>query len=65
MREGSYHKRISATSVVYLTAIMEYLCAEILEVSAESCFIDKKKLIKPRHIELGVRKDSDFSRLFH
>ena len=44
---------------------MEFLCAELLEVAGESCIIDKKRLIKPNHIEIGLRNDCDFSRLFN
>ena len=65
MREGFYHKRITTNCVVYLAAIMEFLCAELLEVSAESCVLEKKKRIKPCHIERGLRRDNDFARLFH
>jgi len=38
-------------------AVMEYLVAEILDLSGETCKFMGKKLIKPRHFELAVRND--------
>ena len=47
-----------------MTAVMEFLCAEILEIAGFQCLENKKRLITPRHIELAVRKDEAFARLF-
>jgi histone H2A len=43
---------------------MEFLCAELLEVSGYECKHAKKRIIKPTHIELAVRNDSEFKRFF-
>ena len=43
---------------------MEYLIAEILEISGSVCMEGCKKRIMPRHIELAVRNDADLSKLF-
>jgi len=61
--KSGWKKRFSADGPVYMTAVMEFLCAEILEIAGFSCLSDKKKLIKPRHIELSVRKDKAFAKL--
>ena len=47
-----------------MASAMEFLCAEVLEIAAQSCLENKKRIIKPRHIELSVRKDPEFARLF-
>jgi histone H2A len=44
---------------------MEYLCAEVLNLSGEVLQQSKKgKRLTPRHVELAVRNDEDFSKLF-
>ena len=42
---------------VFAAAVMEYLCAEILELAGNVCAESKKKLITPRHIVLAIQKD--------
>ncbi len=41
MRMKNYTSRISADAPVFIAAVMEYLCAEIIEVVGEVC-IDLK-----------------------
>jgi len=55
--------RISIDTPVYVAAVLEYLCAEIIEISGFHCLDNKKKIIKPTHIEIPVRKDNDFAKL--
>ena len=47
-----------------MAAVLEYLCAEVLEVAGEICINSGKKRLIPRHVEIGVRNDHDLSRLF-
>jgi len=47
-----------------MTAVLEYLCAEMLETAGFKCIDMKKKLITPQHIELAVRKDLELAKLF-
>ena len=47
-----------------MAAVLEYLCAELLEVSGEVCLTSKKLRLVPRHLELAVRNDNELSRLF-
>ena len=62
--KSSWNKNVSASAPVYLAAAMEYLCAELLEVSGLYCKYAKKRIIKPKHIEYAIRSDSDFERFF-
>ena len=47
-----------------MAAVMEYVCAEILEISGEICKKSGKQRLMPRHIELALRDDEDLARHF-
>ena len=52
-----YSQRISANSGVCLAAILEYLTAEILDASSRACLDDKKSILHPKHLNIGIRSD--------
>lgn len=58
-----YAKRIRIGSAVYTATVLEYLCAEILELAGNETVQAKKKRISPRHIMLAVRKDEELNHL--
>jgi histone H2A len=55
--------RIGKTSGVYLGAVLEYLTAEVLELSGNAARDNKKSRIVPRHIQLAVRNDEELNKL--
>ncbi|XP_037101547.1 late histone H2A.2.2-like [Syngnathus acus] len=63
LKKGNYAKRVGSGAPVYLAAVLEYLCAEILDMAGDATKQNQKKRISPRHILLGVRKDNDFNKL--
>merc|ERR1719226_142810 len=63
MREGAYAQRIGGGSAVYVAAVLEYLIAEVLELSGNAARDNKKQRIVPRHIQLAVRNDEELSQL--
>ena len=65
LRGGRYAKRVSASSAVYVAAVLEYLTAELLELSGKAVGQQhgKSKRITPRAVTLAVRHDDDLGNL--
>ena len=63
LRLGKYSERIAAGAPVYLAAVLEYLVAEILELSGNAARDNKRKRINPRSIQLAIRSDEELNRL--
>ncbi|XP_043922991.1 histone H2A-beta, sperm-like [Protopterus annectens] len=63
LRKGKYAERIGTGAPVYLAAVLEYLTAEMMELSGNAARDNKKSRILPRHIQLAVRNDEEFHKL--
>ena len=69
LKKGQYAARVSASSAVYAAAVLEYLTAELLELSASALAAGSKKgkkaprRITPRTITVAVRSDADLGAL--
>ena len=62
LRKGKYASRVGVGAGVYMGAVLEYLCAEILELAEQRRSADNKKTrIVPRHIQLAVRNDEELN----
>ena len=61
--EGQVRDASGAGAPVYLCAVLEYLCAEILELAGNAARDNKKSRIIPRHIQLAVRNDEELNKL--
>lgn len=64
LKGGRYAERVGVGAPVYLAAVLEYLVAEILEVSCMVVKQNKKTRIIPRYIFLGLKEDEEFNKLF-
>eukprot|EP00930_Biecheleria_cincta_P024937 TRINITY_DN177_c0_g1_i1.p1 TRINITY_DN177_c0_g1~~TRINITY_DN177_c0_g1_i1.p1 ORF type:complete len:189 (+),score=56.95 TRINITY_DN177_c0_g1_i1:118-684(+) len=62
LKEGGYAKRIPIGGAIYLTAVIEYIVAEILELAGNSAKEQKKNRIIPRHIQLAIRNDEELNK---
>lgn len=65
LKRGKYSQRVGQGAPVYLSAVLEYLCAEVMELAGNAAKDNKKNRIVPRHIQLAVRNDDELSKLLH
>ncbi|KAG5514292.1 hypothetical protein RHGRI_035632 [Rhododendron griersonianum] len=57
LRKGCYVQRVGSGSPVYLSAVLEYLAVEVLELAGNAARDNKKNWIVPRHIQLAVKNE--------
>ncbi len=50
-------------SAVYLASVLEYLVAEVCELSGHAARDNKRHSITPRHVTLAVRQDQELQKL--
>ena len=62
LKKGKYAARVGVGAGVYMGAVLEYLCAEILELAGNAARDNKKSRIIPRHITLAVRNDEELNK---
>eukprot|EP00118_Oscarella_pearsei_P003125 m.13070 g.13070 ORF g.13070 m.13070 type:complete len:362 (+) comp24463_c0_seq2:83-1168(+) len=63
LRQSITKRRISAVAPVYLAGVLEYLCAEVLELAGNAANDHKKRRIIPRHILLAIANDDELHEL--
>jgi histone H2A len=55
--------RVSKKAAVYMAAVLEYLCSEVMHVAGEYSKKDQRKRIVPRDILQGIKEDAEFEKL--
>jgi len=62
LRKGAYCKRLALGASIYVTAVVEYITAEILELAGNAAKDHRKLRILPRHVQLAIRNDEELNR---
>lgn len=57
-------RAFSSHAIVFLAATLEYIAAELLELSGNASRVSRSARIGPRHVLLAVRNDPDLNTLF-
>jgi len=62
LKESGYAKSVRKDASIYLTGVIEYVVAEILELAGNSAKEQKKARIIPRNIQLAIRNDEELNK---
>ena len=65
IKKGRYASRSGRSAGAFMAGVLEYCCAEFLELSGNICQESKKKLISPRHLQLAIRNDDELAKVMH
>jgi histone H2A len=64
IRHHSSVERVGADAPVFLSAVLEYLTAELLQLAGHSTRDNRARRIAPRYLQLAIRSDEEMSKLF-
>ena len=59
LRRSTPFRHVSYGASVYLAAVLEYLCAELLIIANASARQQRKVRITPRHVQVAIQQDED------
>jgi histone H2A len=63
LRDSGATKRVGAGAPIYLSAVLEYVAAELLDVSGKTTVANKRKRITPVDVMRSIRSDPELNRV--
>lgn len=57
-------RQLSTSAAVYLTAVLEYMTAEVIELSGNVAMEDSAATMTNKHIALGISSDCELEKIF-
>ena len=63
LKHGRYAQQVGKGAGIFSAAVLEYLVTEILEMAGHCAHEGKKKTIMPKHLQMAMKGDSEFSKL--
>ncbi len=64
LRKGRFSERIGKGGAIFMAAVLQYLCSEILEMAGDNANEKKKSILKPKNIMHAIRNDEELNKLF-
>lgn len=64
MKCNSGMKRIGGSAPVYMTAVIEYMTAEIMQLAGNAALGQGRKTVTPDDLTGALRSDADFAKAF-
>ena len=65
MRKTRLFKRMGRSAAIFMTAILEYVTRELLDLAGTIALMRRIKTIYPIHIRLGIQEDEEFLKLMY
>ncbi|CAI9107858.1 OLC1v1007329C1 [Oldenlandia corymbosa var. corymbosa] len=60
---GNYSKKTTATATIHISAVLQYVAAEVLELAGKAAKEDGKASILPCHIRSAIKNDEELNKL--
>ena len=64
LRRSILNERIGVGASIYLAAVLEYLCAEMLDAASTVAHAEKKRRVDAKCIRNAIRQDDELAKLF-
>jgi len=61
LQKAEISSDLDGNSGVFLTGVLEYMAAELLDMASEVTVARKKRVIKPTHIKIAIKGDEEMS----
>ncbi|XP_023942852.1 histone H2A, sperm-like [Bicyclus anynana] len=65
LKKGNYAPRVGHGASIYLTAIVEYLASEILDLASDVANENNKLRLVPRHLMFAIKNDEELSMMLN